>query len=472
MLQEKNPPGSAVQELGPIRLIRSFFHWGFYTASVPGLICARENREGGIETLGKNDTKAKQPDELRRQMKVLHLYSDWRWTGPAEPTVNLCKALLDLGVNVVLACTRPVKTYPVSLAGEALSRGLSVTTRFHLDRYLNPIKTASDLCTLPGFLKAERVDLVHCHLSHDHFLGGIASKICGIPLIRTNHKARPLNRTIGNSLLLEKLTDGMVEFSKGALSSNRERFKMGGERMLLVDGAIDLERFNPDLPSQDLRPILGLGSGEVLVGIVARVQRHRRWDLLLKAMKILDKTAPQVKLMVLGRGTHINELLIEPVKHMGLAHRVIMPGYRRDDYVEYLKAIDMKVFLVPGSDGTCRAVREAMALGKPVISTKRGMLPELIEHGRTGLLVEEDPIDLAEAIRHLAVNEGERLRMGIEARKKAHRDFSISAQARKVLIFYERILALGKKGLSGGPTAWPIQWTRNKASRGPKRILE
>lgn len=375
-------------------------------------------------------------------MRVLHLYSDWRWTGPAEPTVNLCEELGKLGIEVMLACSPPLEGYPVSLAQEAKKRGLKVLTEFHLDRYLNPFKMLKDLSSLPFFMKKERIELIHCHLSHDHALGGWAGRATGACVIRSNHKATPMKRTMGNRWLMARWTDGVVEFSKMAMEGDSKHFGISPRRMLLVEGAIDLRRFDPTAPGKEVREGLGVGSDEVLVGIVARVQRHRRWDLLLEAMEILAKRVPKVKLMVVGRGTHLLDLMVKPVRERGLGDRVIFAGYRREDYVDYLRAIDFKVFLVPGSDGTCRAVREAMAMGKAVVSTRRGILKELIEEGKTGILVDQDPGKLAWAIERMALDRDLREKMGKEARARALRDFSVEKQARDVAEFYDRILSM------------------------------
>lgn len=379
-------------------------------------------------------------------MKVLHLLSDWKWTGPAEPVVNLCRALQDQGLEVVLACrTTPMPDYPVSIEGKARERGLRVVTRFHLNRYLAPMETIRDLWRLPGYVEQEGFQLINCHLSHDHILGGWASRLSHVPVVRTNHKARPLERTVGNRWLLGRWADGLIEFSRLAAHIDARVFDLPGQRLLVVEGAVDLRRFDPNGPRADVRPAMGVSPQEVLVGVVARMQRHRRWELLLQAMALLAKRIPQVKLMILGRGTHMKEVALEPAMAMGLGGKVIFPGYRREDYVDYLHAMDMKVFLVPGSDGTCRAVREAMAMGKPVVATRRGVLPELVEDGKTGILVDEDPEALANAIERLALDAPLRESMARAARDKALKSFSQEMQASEVARFYERILSLGPR---------------------------
>ena len=100
----------------------------------------------------------------------------------------------------------------------------------------------------------------------------------------------------------------------------------------------------------------------------------------------------------------------------------------------------MKVFLVPGSDGSCRAARELMAMGKPVIAAKRGMLPEIIDDGVNGLLIDDSPKNLAAAIINLALNEKIREKMGLKAKEMTLSLFSLETQGEKVDGFYSTLL--------------------------------
>ena len=74
---------------------------------------------------------------------------------------------------------------------------------------------------------------------------------------------------------------------------------------------------------------------------------------------------------------------------------------------------------MPGSDGACRAVREAMALGIPVIAARRGMLPEIVENNREGLIIDDSPENLADAMMTLVENPGIRQAMGAERPEKS-----------------------------------------------------
>jgi glycosyltransferase involved in cell wall biosynthesis len=95
--------------------------------------------------------------------------------------------------------------------------------------------------------------------------------------------------------------------------------------------------------------------------------------------------------------------------------------------------------LVPGSDGSCRAVREALACGKPVIATRKGILPELIRDGETGLLIEERPADLVRAILSMCRNNDFRLQSSRAARQYAKSILSPDRYVKRMLACYETI---------------------------------
>ena len=126
---------------------------------------------------------------------------------------------------------------------------------------------------------------------------------------------------------------------------------------------------------------------------MARVQPQRRFDLLLDAAERAARDCPRFRLVVIGRGSKLEATAREPARKRGLLDRVVFfPGYFEGaDYVDVLRSLDVKLFLVPGTDGTARAVREALACGLPVLTTRRGMLPELVRDGVSGRVLDETP---------------------------------------------------------------------------------
>ncbi|MFP8879558.1 MAG: glycosyltransferase, partial [Myxococcota bacterium] len=97
---------------------------------------------------------------------------------------------------------------------------------------------------------------------------------------------------------------------------------------------------------------------------------------------------------------------------------------------------DIFTFLVPGSDGTCRALLEAAACGLPAVVTRRGSLAEIVIDGETGLVVDEDPDSLADAWGRLLGDPALAAQMGAAARSRAERTFAPAHFAERVAALY------------------------------------
>ena len=193
-----------------------------------------------------------------------------------------------------------------------------------------------------------------------------------------------------------------------------------------------------------MRALFGIGPTDVVIGMVARFQKYRRTDVFLEAMKDVVKEFPRVKLLLVGRSSQMEESVVQPMKRLGIEPWVILAGYRTDDYLDTLACMDIFVFLMAGSDGTARALREAMAMGKPVVVSDQGMLPELVENGVSGWVVSMTPERLAAAVLKLLRSPEMRTAMGKASYVRAHREFQLDRQADAVEEFYRRLIRIGK----------------------------
>jgi glycosyltransferase involved in cell wall biosynthesis len=233
-------------------------------------------------------------------------------------------------------------------------------------------------------------------------------------------------------------------FSEVSRKAYCNYFYLPPERTAKITPALDIDIIDSRRPYQDMRPQFNIGHGDPVVGTVARFQKYRRTEVLLKAIKLLVREFPSIKGLLVGRSSQMGESVIRPMEQLGLGGRVVLAGYRTEDYFDTVASMDIFVFLMAGSDGTGRALREAMVLAKPVVVANRGMLPEMVEDGISGIVVEDTPENLAEALARLIRDRDLRRKMGEAAREKARRDFCLDKQAEEVERFYERMLTLGK----------------------------
>lgn len=384
-------------------------------------------------------------------MKILHLFSEWKWTGPSEPIINLCKELEKRGHEVILAYRKPPIFVEDSIERRVRERQVHAVDFFHLNR---PIKlysfssikdNFSDIIKLRDYICEEKIDILNVHQSHDHILGGIAGRRSHRPvlIIRTDHKRDFIRPGIGNRILISQFTDGIITFSDKGRLNNSNNFRFPLKRIGKINPALDLERYQPQREFKDMRAFWGVQKDELIIGMVARFQKYRKTELFLRAFQAIIKEYPKVKLLLVGRSSQMNESVIKPMEKLGIGPWVIMAGYRSGDYIDTLACMDIFVFLMAGSDGTARALREAMAMGKPSIVADRGMLPELVEDGISGLVVKDSPDELSRATLKLIRNPELRTKMGCAAYEKAHREFRLDLQGEAVEKFYQEMIKLG-----------------------------
>ena len=325
-------------------------------------------------------------------MKILHLYSNHKWTGPADHALNLVAWLAQQnGLKPYLACGRR-RGSENHLHQKALKRNLPLVEGFYLAKHFN-WRIGPDAIRLRSQMRKGRFDLIHSHQDNDTLTAILAG--CGPGLVTSVYAGEPWKLTGRQRMALSRSARILT-------ASSRVRDYLAGQfpgkAVDHLSTPVDLDRFAPGPKQNRLLAEFNLTPHGPVAGIVARVQRHRRFDLLLQAIRIVASQVPEFKFLIIGRGTHIDELARRPVIDLGLEKSVVFTGYRTDDFPEVLNLLDFKVFLMPGSDGACRAVREALACGKPVVASRRGILPEIIADGGTGRLIDENPESLARAM--------------------------------------------------------------------------
>jgi glycosyltransferase involved in cell wall biosynthesis len=376
-------------------------------------------------------------------VKILHVTSDWKWTGPAAPMLQLLLAQRARGCTAELVCPEDPDDRPDSLPQQARAAGVEPLLSLSRARGAIWWRDTADARRLAGLLGERPFDVVHTWHTRDHVIAVRAaaeSRRSGrTRLVRSHRSADSIARLPWNRWLFGPATDGLLCVSPRAATRNARL--RAGRPVLGALGAVDLERFAPRPPDPSLRASLGLAPEHFVIGITARVQRHRRFDLLLSAMARLSRSAPEARLLVIGRGTHLDETARRPAARLGLAERVIFAGYRSADYADVLRASDLFTMLVPGSDGSCRALLEAAACGIPAVTTDLGTLPEIVVDGETGSVVAADAEGLAAAWSALRASAALRRKLGEAARRRAETVFSPARLAEQVEGLYRAAFA-------------------------------
>ncbi len=375
-------------------------------------------------------------------MRCLHLLSDWKWTGPAEPVVSLCESLNILGVDVSLAFRKaPADFLERTVEKEARKRRVPCCEAFRLNRYFSPRDWLFDFRAIYRYAADRKIDIVHAHLTHDHALAA-ASLFGRQPrplLVRTDHKRDGLDPGLAMSALLQR-TDGLAFYGRRIKEHDVSRFAYPDERCVLLPPGVHVY----DGPVEDLKSSLGLGPEEKVVGVIGRLKPDRGYDVVLKAFKTLRTRINNVKLVIVGRSSQIEESVKKPIATLGLEKDVILAGYRLDDYFSMIATFDLFVMMRAGSDGTARALREVMGMGKPAIVSDRGMLPELVRDGYNGYVAGDEQL-LAARMEQVLTDDRLKGRLGAQARKTALEEWDYGLQAKRLLEFYEKIMAMGRR---------------------------
>lgn len=370
-------------------------------------------------------------------MKVLHLVAIPQLTGAAEPTWDMVRALRNLGVQVDLRIDTKRQGNLRELfaqSGEWSPDDLVLSTKS------DPTEVLLDLGRLRELIRG--YDLVHTHLSHDHTLAILARLgEDGPPIVRTIHAERGLNGNALKAWLYER-TEAFTVASDADRQRLGEAFPELSDRTLVLPGAVDASRYRPDPAARArVRGVLGVGD-EVLIGCVARFQAGRRHEVMLDALSMALRQAPQLRLVLIGHG-ELEDAIRTRAAAPDVAGAVLFPGYRRHDLPEYLAALDAALWLVPGNDATSRAVLQAMATELPVIGGSQGAIAEVLDDGQSGLLVHpEEPADVARAMVHLASQADLRTKMGVRGRTKVLAQHTQERRGQRLLGLYRRVLGV------------------------------
>lgn len=378
--------------------------------------------------------------------RVLHLFANYKWTGPADPAIRAAARLRELGVDVTFAKAGFVHPGNPHYLGEQLERwalpaldGLELRKHFHVPSLLRDVRT------LRRLIVQHRFAILHCHLPGDHLLAALACRKLASPprLVRTLYEPQPPARGWRERYAFRR-TAAVLAPTRAAQQGVVERFSLPPERVLHQEPVTEpRERTGPDL-----RARWGLAAHHRVVGITARIQPHRRFELLWEIAARVVAACPDARFVLLGRGNQedTERLVQAPIRQLGLGAHVVLPGYQREpDYSAALRSLDAFLFLVPGSDGTCRAVCEAMAFGLPVVATERGILPELLAPRRAGEVpgtaCREDAATMAAALLALLGDDGLRAAQGRAAARRAELDMDPLRAAERTRALYRDLLA-------------------------------
>jgi glycosyltransferase involved in cell wall biosynthesis len=276
------------------------------------------------------------------------------------------------------------------------------------------------------FLRREKPDIVHTHLFGGDTWGRTAAILARVPvIISTEH-----NTNLDEGWTKRKVKKFFSFFTKKivAVSEAVRNYSVAvdhikAKKITVIPNGIDISQF-ADITEKKF-------SNPPVIGVIGRLEPQKGHEYLFEALNLI-KAIPWV-LWVVGDGSLKNELE-RLAKDLSLRERIIFLGARKN-IPEILSQVD--IFVMPSLwEGLGLALLEAAAAGKPVVASRVGGVPEIIENGKTGILVEAKNVkSLADGLEHVLLGENEAAEMGQRARAAVAEKFS----AGKMIGLYEKL---------------------------------
>lgn len=352
-------------------------------------------------------------------MKVLHLAAGNRWTGAAAPAFAETEALRQAGVDAHYAY----------VGGYKLQQKIGHHDFAHpiIAKAQNPFSFAHTVDLLGKLIGHHRFDVVHAHLTYDHWLAQFAVRGTRSAIVRTFHARRVLRGDPFTRWLVRRAA-GICVINDSFLDAPT----LQGREPAFTPPPIDQRQFTPT--GDDVRARYGLGTDTLLLLAIGKLSKDRGFEEVLRTYAAVRREIAHARLMIIGHGEHRPAL---EALARDLAIDVIWAGYHEDDLAEHYRAADVLLFTARGSDEGHRAVLEAMACGVvPVTFPIEGM---------RALLGELAPLSIADtgtpdaaASKVIAVNRSdiEELRRRSYERSE---HFGYDQAAERLMVVYDRL---------------------------------
>lgn len=377
-------------------------------------------------------------------MKILHLLSNWKWSERSEPVIDLAISQSSLGAKVCFVCGRAPENCPVAdVYYNAKEKGLEyLISLSEMSKHFNMFSVFRGIQKIRKIITDENPDIIHCHMRNAHFLAGLAQKKDRALLVRTIYDPEQLGGDLRSKCCNKYFSHGLIVMTEQTKQLAVDQ-SFPAQKIEIIEPGIDALRFSPERSLEQDLDFVGSLEENFVAGLVTRIRPTRRLDVAMQAIDQLHGQYPQLRLLLVGRGRPgaFESVVDQPASEMGIRDLIIPTGYcQGDDLVAAYRKMDVLIYTMPGTDKTCRTVREAMAAGVPVIAPKIGFLTQLIEDKVNGRLVDFNPESFALALKELMDSPEYLKRLSQGTLESAKERFDLSVQAEKTLQFYNFLL--------------------------------
>jgi glycosyltransferase involved in cell wall biosynthesis len=383
-------------------------------------------------------------------IRVVRVIARLNMGGPALHVTYLARGLAERGYETTLVAG-DVARGEESMAFVAESAGVDVVPLPGLSRELSPVRDAVAAWRVAQIIRRVRPDVVHTHTAKAGAIGRIAALLAGPGrrpvVVHTfhGHVLRGYFGTLGTLLFraietaLARVTDRLVAVSPEVRDELVGLHVAPRRKFSVVRLGIELEprvRFEGD--ASEVRRRHGIPAEKFVVGWFGRMTAVKRTDDLLTMLAGVRERGIDALLLFVGDGAD-RERLEQRAHDLGLARSCLFAGYQRDVAPWY--AICDVVVLASASEGTPVTIIEALAAGRPVVATRVGGVPDVVEEGETGFLVRPgDTHALAERLEILARDPERRVAMGETGRQRVLERYAVGRLVDDIDALYRELL--------------------------------
>lgn len=367
-------------------------------------------------------------------MKILHLLSSTGYHGAENMAAELIHQLDNLGIDNYVGVFFRNKNSNIDIL-----KVVKPYVRGTIIIKCNGKFDLSSIFVLRNYLKENKIDIIHSHKYKTNFYSLFASLFLNQKLISTCHNwlGNGINMRLYASLdrILLKRFDKIVPVSeevKNILIKN-----ISHKKILKIPNGIDKLKYNPTLNKSKAKSLLGLPDRKT-IGFVGRISINKGISYLLQAADILIKEGYDITIYIVGDGEY-RKTLEGQAAELGITDQVIFAGNRSDTPMIYA-ALD--IFVLPSLiEAFPMVILEAMASGIPVIATKVGDIPSMLDE-KTGIIVTPINVDaLYAAIKQLLDNESYADSLSSTATKRFTTNFTSEIMAKRYLAVYKQALS-------------------------------
>ncbi len=295
---------------------------------------------------------------------------------------------------------------------------------------------------LASLMRAERIKIVHTHMYASSIAGMAAARLAGIPGKVVNMHSLHEWHSRRRILIAAKLfgyADKIITVSNAIGCDLARRLRLPPDKIITIHNGVDLARFEPKSAVCIGKETLGIKKNELVIGAVGRLVAFKGFKYLLRAFHTVSARRSDTKLVIVGGG-ELKDKLMQEAQLLGIADKVIFAG-RQEDVIPYLSSFDLMV--MPSiTEGLPNALLEAMAMGKPVVASNVGGIPEVIEDKVSGFLApSKDSQELALAVETLLADKELRLNVGQAGRRRVEKFFSIERVYKQTVSLYKELLS-------------------------------